>query len=237
MNPPSESVGLPRGGEIPMYSEPQELPGNSVLSNRTGRAPSSRTPQPDNPRASRNAHGYKKSTLLAIYLYHRVHNKLEDKQNQFIANFQRKMYLSEVLSSLEFLHKIETNPRIRARLRIDSVKVPFYHPRPRKRRDQRRIGVGYRDKGSLPKRARPDWNKDNTLNPGESEAQITKVWDLTILFDNPSEESEDKEPTEDIVGQGGTLVASFYHNNSFGKISNPSGNIWIISGPNNPSRE
>jgi hypothetical protein len=39
--------------------------------------------------------------------------------------------------------------------------VPFYGARPKNLREQRRIGVGYRDKGSLPKPSRPDWDKEN----------------------------------------------------------------------------
>jgi hypothetical protein len=83
-----------------------------------------------------------------------AHQALSDGQRAWIANFQSKMNLTQVQLSLKFLHQLNTNPRMRARLQVSAWRIPSLNPRP-KRREQRRIGVGYRDKGNLRPLHRP----------------------------------------------------------------------------------
>lgn len=90
-----------------------------------------------------------RSIRLGAVLYFAAHNHLEDEQREWIARFQSRLNLDEVRKAVQFMHQLTTNPRIRARFEGEyHIRVPFAGPRP-KRPEQRRIGVGYRDKGSL----------------------------------------------------------------------------------------
>lgn len=162
--------------------------------------PSSRTPHPCIPSQIREIwRGLKKGTRLGLFLYLQAHNSLDDRQCEYIAHFQAKLNLSEIQSALKFMHVLTTNPRIRARIWADSFSVPFYRPRPN-RRDQRRIGVGYKDKGSLPKRSRPSWDKDNTVQMAEPTIWRALVLDLQPHSDlpsgNPEKETDNRENVE-----------------------------------------
>lgn len=168
----------------------------------SGRKSVGRTPQLGSPRGNSNPRAMKKATRLGLYLYISAHIKLKDQQIAYIANFQAKLNLEEVQRALQFSHVLTTDPRTRARnglpvhpeSEFDKIKlgslVPFLRARPA-RRDQRRIGVGYRDKGSLPRHSRPKWDKQNDIFLGESEALETGHWDLTILYD-PDESSQNE---------------------------------------------
>jgi len=162
--------------------------GWSRKQNRPSRQPQS---------TGQSGHGLRKSTLLGIYLYIAAHYRLEDRQVEYIARFQGRLNLSEIQRALKFAHTLTTDPRTRARVKADSVQVPFFRPRPF-RFEQRRIGVGYRDKGSLPRRPKPSWDKDNTLESGYTSIfEETRSWDLTILFsDSPPVHGD--EPDRDL---------------------------------------
>lgn len=133
----------------------------------------SRTPRPDNPSRLAPAR-LRRSTLLAIYLYLSAHNRISDQQREFIAHFQAKLNLAEIQSALKFAHTLTTDPRTRARLQVDNIQVPTRRSRP-KIRETRRIGVGYRDKGSLRSSHRPALPGEVTLG---AEAQ-SLWWDVT----------------------------------------------------------
>lgn len=97
----------------------------------------------------------RKAVYLAVMLHVAVHQHLAEEQKHFVAVFQSKLNLDQVQLSLDILHKLETNPRMRARLQVADFKVPFFRNSRPQRREQRRIGVGYRDKGSLRPSHRP----------------------------------------------------------------------------------
>jgi len=129
-----------------------------------------RTARPGTPSQITSLTRFKRKTLLAIYLYKLAHETCSEEQREYVAYFQAKLNLGEVQSALQFTHTLTTNPRARARVKVESVLVPTLGPRPR-RREQRRIGVGYRDKGS-----RRDPHKP--VLPGE----LTLGWEAKSLF-------------------------------------------------------
>jgi len=142
----------------------------------------------------------KKSTKLALYLYIQAHYKLDQRQLEFIAHFQSRLNLDEIQSALKFVHLLTTNARTRARMQVGehlstlhNVKfVPFSQPRPNTHQ-QRRIGVGYRDKGSLPKPSRPDWDKYNERTVALREEDAAFSFEiLSDLLKGPDEENQQR---------------------------------------------
>lgn len=118
-----------------------------------------------NPRMSR-------SIRLAVYLYKIAFSKVSSQQREYVANLQAKMNLAEIQKAYGFLHTLSTDPRTRARIQVNRLEVPASRPRPTKR-EQRRIGVGYRDKGSLRSSHRPVLPAEVTL--GHEAVALT--WD------------------------------------------------------------
>lgn len=165
-------------------SHPSDEVITTKMESKESRNPSDRTPQRDTPTWNGLPGRPRKVIRLSIYLYIAAHNRLSQAQRDYIANFQSRMNLAEVSSAMKFLQSLTTDPRTRARLHVDRVTVPYQRTRPKILPEQRRIGVGYRDKGSLSKRSRPSWEKDNTLEGGYyTTAEETRSWDYTILFD------------------------------------------------------
>jgi hypothetical protein len=206
----------------------------------------SRTACPDIPRS------YPKTTLskanrLAVFYYFSLHYNLREAQRQYVAHFQARLNLDQVQKALKFAHRLTTDPRLRARLgltdrRIDGELTPLINGRPipsgmrrLKLREQRRIGVGYRDKGSLPGRSL-SWDKDNTLQTGESTALVTAHWDLTLFYDPPSdlETEADKVVSE---RRNRLLEELFLNGGRPLRLSNPEQGVWCISAPPRPSGE
>lgn len=104
-----------------------------------------------------------RSIRLGALLYFAAHNTLESGQREWIARFQSRLNLDEIQKAISFMHLLTTNPRARARFEGQfQIRVPFSGPRP-KRPEQRRIGVGYRDKGSLREIHRPALPGEPTL--------------------------------------------------------------------------
>lgn len=217
-----------------------ERPVQRILSHYI-RDPSDRTTCRDTPSQSVNlTRNLKKSTRLSVYLYISAHYRVEDRQREYIANFQSRLNLDEIQSALKFLHSLTTNPRLRARMRIPESRelvvrlIPFQRPRP-KPPDQRRLGVGYRDKGSLPKRSKMQWDQDNTLWAGYfSTASETGLWDYNILRD-PSESPERKTTEDRRVGKKPTQAELVFQNPQGLRLENPEPGVWKISLP--PSKD
>lgn len=128
---------IPISSKVPSSNDPDTTESEKVRQN----SPSLYPQESHSPRV-------RKVIRLAIFLYKSAHETLSDEQRAWIANFQSKMNLTQIQLSLKFLHQLQTNPRVRARLKVDAWRIPTLDPRP-KRREQRRIGVGYRDKGNL----------------------------------------------------------------------------------------
>jgi len=221
---------------LPLPDESSNTQRMSDSKGQTGH-PSSRTTRHSTPnRDGISMRTLRRSTRLSVYLFIVSHFRVSDEQREYVANFQAKLNLAEVQSALKFLHTLTTDPRTRARMQIPESQekaerlVPTLRPRPINR-DQRRIGVGYRDKGSLPKRARPDWEKDNSLWVGLTSVQeATKVWDLTILGD-PPEESRDESDGGSVatgVTTPGQILTDIF---APGKLEQVSEKVWKISLP------
>lgn len=142
-----------------------------------------------------------KSNKLALMLYQASHYKLADLQLEYIANFQRTMNLAQIQKALKFLHTLTTDPRTRARLYAKDYLVPYYRSRPTRLKERRRIGVGYRDKGSLPMNSKPSWEKEN-----ERSVSLPNLIPRTVLMGLPSipslnENPEEEEPAEVVSGK------------------------------------
>jgi hypothetical protein len=189
------------------------------------------------PPGSGKSHGMRKSTRLGVFLYIQLHNKLESLQVEYIAHFQAKLNLAEIQRALEFAHVLTTDPRTRSRIKVDSISVPFYRPRPLHRRPIRRIGVGYRDKGSLPRPySKPDYEKDNTKWVGYgSHAMESGHWDLTILgefLQVPRRESDEEMPV------GGKALSELHPSLADPLILHRTDEkVWRISSPNSSSHD
>lgn len=154
---------------------------HTVSSNHPGKETTAEPPVAIPP-GSGKSHSLRKSTRLGVWLYIQLHYKLKDPQIEYIARFQAKLNLAEIQRALEFAHVLTTDPRTRSRMKVDSIPVPYYRERPFRREPIRRIGVGYRDKGSLRRYSKPEWDKDNTMWVGYgSHAKESGSWDLTIL--------------------------------------------------------
>lgn len=166
----------------------------------TNLSSSDRTTRPGTPSIPKNASNVSKSTRLSVYLYFIAHYNLQESQLEWIAHFQSKLSIAQIVKSMKMVHLLTTDPRTRARMQLSERKtvfegkeillplwegkqVPFYRGRP-KIREQRRIGVGYRDKGSLSKKPKLNWEGDNTLFLGESQEVVDAQWNLNILFDS-----------------------------------------------------
>ena len=90
----------------------------------------------------------KKSRYFGVLLYRNLTEKLTDQQKGFIAYYQGKLQLEELLSAWKFTRILLSDPRARSRVRIHEIRVPALYERA-PAREKRRIGVGYRDKGTL----------------------------------------------------------------------------------------
>lgn len=197
-----------------------------------------RTPRHSNPRKIVSLSQLKKSTRLAIYLYILAHYKLHERQLEYIAHFQAKLNLDEIQSALKFVHVLTTDQRTRSRMHvgehhdeIHNVKlVPFSQPRP-KPPDQRRIGVGYRDKGSLPKQSRPSWDKENERAVSISE-NIDHWSYLTLKETLEDKETESVEVLSRL--RKNYPEASYLLENSALKLSNPEKGCWKITQSKSP---
>jgi hypothetical protein len=76
-------------------------------------------------------------------------------QRQFIGRLQSRLNLEQIQAAERFAHRIASEPRIRGSLEFHLRRqVPRLAPPPRQE-EKRRIGVGYRDKGTLRPRHKP----------------------------------------------------------------------------------
>jgi hypothetical protein len=210
----------------------------------TNKSSSDRTPHPGTP-SNNVATTSSKAIKLSVYLYFISHYNLQDGQLEWIAHFQSKLSIAQITKAMKMVHILTTDPRTRARMRISEIKstlegkeillplwdgkqVPFYRGRP-KIREQRRIGVGYRDKGSLSKKPRLDWDKDNTLFLGESQEMVDAQWNLASLFDSFREILNNE--TAGVVSDKGMTLTSLVQEFLGSQVSleHPGEKVWCIS--------
>jgi hypothetical protein len=134
----------------------------------------------------------KKTKYLGFLLFRAMESELTVEQLSFIAHFQAKLDLEQVQRALEFARKLERSPRLRARISADRRRIPTLKTvRPP---EKRRIGVGYRDKGTLRplhKRgralgSRSFWPGDFLVHlvpdPSELPAELVTHWELVKLI-------------------------------------------------------
>lgn len=124
-------------------------------------------------RASHEERRQKRSVFLGYLLYLQRNNRLAEGQERYLLNLQAKVREEELLSAIRLMQALSLSPRSAARAEKDLEAVRSRTPNlPAKSilQEQRRIGVGYRDKGSLrPKhKPRPEsgvafWSEDLPL--------------------------------------------------------------------------
>lgn len=211
----------------------------------TNKSSSDRTARPGTPSNHKIASKSSKSTKLAVYLYFSAHYNLFDEQLEWIAHFQSKLGIAQITKAMKMCHLLTTDPRTRARMQLtekttrfeekeillplwEGQQVPFYRGRP-KIREQRRIGVGYRDKGSLSKKPKLNWEGDNTLFLGESQEVVDAHWNLASLFDSFREILNNE--TAGVVSVKGMNLTSLVQEFLGSQVSlkHPGEKVWCIS--------
>jgi len=128
----------------------------------------------------------KKSTYLGILFTLQYEGQLTDEQGRYLLKLQSTVKFEELQSAYELMESYRRSPRSRARASEDFEHVLRTCPRlPAKSiiPEGRRIGVGYRDKGSLrpshkPRAEQPRmwWSEDLApalLNPPEEPCWIS----------------------------------------------------------------
>jgi hypothetical protein len=96
----------------------------------------------------------RRSTRVGILLYIGSTEHLTQPQKSFLAHAQGRLNSEEINRAIRVCSRLQKEERYRARLRISDLSVPAETSAPR-RRTPRRIGIGYRDKGSLRPSHRP----------------------------------------------------------------------------------
>lgn len=88
---------------------------------------------------------------------------LSSEQKAFLAHTQGKLNHDELSRALRIYSDLCSDVRLRARFGVEHTTVPVLPPA-RKTREQRRIGIGYRDKGSLRPPHRPSLPGEATIS-------------------------------------------------------------------------
>lgn len=122
----------------------------------------------------------KKSTFLGYLLYLQKVSRLSEDQERYLLRFQSTVQEQELLAAIELLRALVASPRSAARAEQDLQAVQQRCPRLHAKLitpEKRRIGVGYKDKGSLRPTHRPSeipgrmwWSED--LRPALLEENI-----------------------------------------------------------------
>jgi hypothetical protein len=101
---------------------------------------------------NRKVAGMRRRTELGYLLFLQYQAKLTPGQWAYLLGLQRRVNSEELDSSIQLFGKLTKSPRAVARAHEDLRKIlartPHLSPKSI-RREQRRIGVGYRDKGTL----------------------------------------------------------------------------------------
>lgn len=128
----------------------------------------------------------KTSTFLGMLLFLQRNNRLSEDQERFVLKLQGKVKFEELQSAIELLRRLTESPRAAARASQDleaCLRKCGRLPAKSRPAENRRIGVGYRDKGSLRPKHKPHaeaglqwWSEDlqpALLHPPEEPRWIT----------------------------------------------------------------
>lgn len=94
----------------------------------------------------------KPSTYLGMLLFLSEQKQLVEDQLRFVRKLQGKLRFSELEKAIELCKKLKESPRSAARARVELERLTRECPRISSKSiipEQRRIGVGYKDKGAL----------------------------------------------------------------------------------------
>lgn len=100
----------------------------------------------------------KTSTFLGYLLFLQRNKSLSEDQERFLLKLQAKVKFEELQSAILLLQKLLASPRAAARSKEDlelALRKCGRLPAKSSRPEVRRIGVGYRDKGSLRPKHKP----------------------------------------------------------------------------------
>lgn len=93
-----------------------------------------------------------RSTFLGYLLFLQRKHRLSEEQERFVIRLQSKASLQELAAAIELLTKLSKSERSAARAQSD-LELAFERcgriPAKSKSPEERRIGVGYKDKGAL----------------------------------------------------------------------------------------
>lgn len=117
-----------------------------------------------------NERRLKKSTFLGYLFFLQKSGRLSEDQERYLLRLQSTVQEQELLAGIELLRALVASPRSAARAEQDLKNVQQRCPRIQAKSvlpERRRIGVGYRDKGSLRPTHRPSetpgrmwWSED-----------------------------------------------------------------------------
>jgi len=123
------------------------------------RASMRRTPQPDNPRLKESRP--RRSTYLGMLFFLQTQDRLSPGNLRFVRGLQSKVKFEELYRAVNLCSSLQISRKSAARAEQELSRIqrncPIL-PAKSKRREQRRIGVGYRDKGSLRAKHEDHWS-------------------------------------------------------------------------------
>lgn len=140
-----------------------------VRSEQDGRTPRHSTPHRRTSSVPPPTRGLRRSTRLGILYFLASTRTISDQQRAYLIHHQGKAQLNELDRARKVFSDLKSDPRVRARLHVEQYHIPVL-PEPRKPKERRRIGIGYRDKGSLRPLHRP--TKPGEVTVGSSEEAL-----------------------------------------------------------------
>lgn len=141
----------------------------------------SRTTPRGTPTPAKPGKGLRKSTKLGYLLFLQSKGRLTPGQVAFLLEFQKRVKLEELERAAELLRRLLVSERSAGRAEKELREIQSWCPSlvPKSvHREQRRIGVGYRDKGSL-------------RQPHEDHTAVPRSWwseDIAPALLSPPEE-------------------------------------------------
>jgi hypothetical protein len=182
-------------------SEPTEEPENRSIS-EVGRSTPLGTP------TLRKQTGMRRRTELGFLLFLQYQARLSPGQWAYLLGLQRRSNLQEIDSAIELFKRLAGSRRsaARAQQELNRLLARTPHLSPKSvRREQRRIGVGYRDKGTL----RLPHQDHSVLPRTWWWEDIAQILHLRFKVDNPEELLAEEELAKGDIHQDSNIVASW----------------------------
>lgn len=91
----------------------------------------------------------KRSTRLGVLYFLARTTNISEEQRAFLAHLQGKADLQEINRAWQVYSRLNASKRVQARMGVQTHRFPALPLKAKHLKEERRIGVGYRDKGSL----------------------------------------------------------------------------------------